>query len=112
VANIPYYEDAPDDIRTALVRLNNILIHRFDEPGMIYWNFFKKTPAELHDYASDFDGELSEREQAMIVTYFERKKHEEDDMVDIGFDEDGEDDDLDLPEIDREVEEENEYGEE
>jgi hypothetical protein len=55
VANIPFYEDAPDGVRTALVRLNNVLIHRFDEPGMIYWDFFKKTPKELYDYASDFD---------------------------------------------------------
>jgi|GEM_PF-3024555 len=30
----------------------------------------------------------------MIVAYFERKKHEEEDMVDLGFDEDGEEDDM------------------
>lgn len=107
VANIPFYEDAPDGVRTALVRLNNVLIHRFDEPGMIYWDFFKKTPKELYDYASDFDWELSEQEQTTIVTYFERKKHEEDDMVDIGFDEDGEEDDIVLIDIEDDLSSEN-----
>lgn len=83
VANIPYYEEASDNIRRALVQLNNLLLHRFDKPGMIYWDFFKKTPKELYEYASDFSGDLGEQEQSMIVAYLERKKQEQENMVDM-----------------------------
>ena len=32
VANIPYYEDADAAVRQSLIRLNNLLLHRFDQP--------------------------------------------------------------------------------
>lgn len=32
VANIPYYEDADPTVRRSLVRLNNLLLHRYDQP--------------------------------------------------------------------------------
>ncbi len=32
VANIPYYEDADATVRQSLVRLNNLLLHRYDQP--------------------------------------------------------------------------------
>jgi hypothetical protein len=44
---------------------------------MIYWDFFKKTPAEIRDYAPDFGGDLSTRDQEMIIVYLEEKKREE-----------------------------------
>ena len=94
VANIPYYEDAPEKVRRALVQLNNLLLHRFDKPGMIYWDFFKKTPTELRDYASDFGADLREEDQALIIGYLEEKKQEQETLVDIGFDEDGEEDEV------------------
>lgn len=32
VANIPYYDDADPTVRRSLVRLNNLLLHRYDQP--------------------------------------------------------------------------------
>ena len=92
VANIPYYEDAPESVRRCLVLLNNVLLHRFDQSGLIYWDFFKKTPSEIRDYAQDFGNDLPEATQKIIITYLEHKKIEEENMIDIGFDEDGEED--------------------
>ncbi len=110
VAHIPYYEDASEWLRSALVRLNNILLHRFDKPGMIIWDFLKKTPTELYDYAKDFDNDISPDDQKMIVEYLERKKQEDASMVEMGFDEDGEEDDIVIGDEDKE--ETDEEGEE
>lgn len=61
---------------------------------MIYWDFFKKTPTELRDYSSDFGADLWEEDQALIIGYLEEKKQEQETLVDIWFDEDGEEDDI------------------
>ncbi len=38
----------------------------------------------------------------MLVSFFQKKKQEEQNMVDMGFDEDGEEDDLVVPEMEPE----------
>jgi hypothetical protein len=110
VAHIPYYEDAWEKVRRLLVKLNNLLLHRFDQPGMIYWDFFKKTPSELSDYAPDFGTELSRDEQATIIRYLEQKKREEENMVEIGFDEDGEEDGICVEESESDDDKDDENG--
>lgn len=94
VANIPYYEDADPTVRQSLVRLNNLLLHRYDQPWLIIWQFLKHEPTEIRDYAADFGDDLSLSEQDMLVSFLQEKKQEEENMVEMGFDEDGEDDDL------------------
>jgi hypothetical protein len=95
VANIPYYDDADPTVRRSLVRLNNLLLHRYDQPWLIIWQFLRHEPTEIRDYAADFGDDLSQSEQDMLVSFLQEKKQEEENMVDMGFDEDGEDDDLD-----------------
>ncbi len=102
VSHIPYYEEAPHEIRRCLVHLNNLLLHRFDKPGLIYWDFFKKTPVEIRDYAPDFREDFPLYEQDMIIEYFETQKISEGEMVEMGFDEDGEEDDFHASSIERE----------
>lgn len=94
VANIPYYEDADVTVRQSLIRLNNLLLHRYDQPGIIIWQFLKHEPTEIRDYAADFGDDLSQSEQDMLVSFLQEKKQEEENMVEMGFDEDGEEDDL------------------
>ncbi len=53
-AVIPYYEDADEEDARLLVLLNNILVHRFAEVGLVYWNIFRHTPGEIRDYADMF----------------------------------------------------------
>lgn len=89
---IPYYDDAEGDERRALLLLNNLLINRFEEPGMMYWNIFRNAPTEIRDYADLFDTDLSESDVEMIIHFLEIKKEESENMVDMGFDEDGEED--------------------
>jgi len=36
-AMIPYYDDADTDERRLLLLVNSLLIHRFEEVGMVYW---------------------------------------------------------------------------
>ena len=102
VANIPYYEDADATVRQSLIRLNNLLLHRFDQPWIIIWQFLKHEPTEIRDYAADYGDDLSQSEQDMLVSFFQKKKQEEQNMVDMGFDEDGEEDDLVVPEMEPE----------
>ncbi len=104
-AMIPYYEEAEGDDRRRLLLLNNLLINRFEEPGMMYWNIFRNAPQEIRDYADLFGGELSERDIAALIHFLEVKKDESAHMVDMGFDEDGEEDDL-RPEKERDESEE------
>ncbi len=54
-AMIPYYEDAEGDDRRRLLLLNNLLVNRFEEPGMMYWNIFRNAPREIRDYADIFE---------------------------------------------------------
>lgn len=93
-AMIPYYDDAEWDDRRRLLLLNNLLINRFQEPGMMYWNIFRRAPAEIREYADIFEWDLSESDVNSIIHFLELKKEEEKNMVDIGFDEDGEEDEI------------------
>ncbi len=51
---IPYYEEADGEEARLLVLLNNLLVHRFAEVGLVYWNIFRHTPGEIRDYADMF----------------------------------------------------------
>jgi hypothetical protein len=93
-AMIPYYDDAEGEDRRRLLLLNNLLINRFEEPGMMYWNIFRNAPREIADYADLFGSDLSKSDQEGIIVYLEQKKEEAKNMVDIGFDEDGEEDEV------------------
>lgn len=93
-AMIPYYEEAEGDDRRRLLFLNNLLINRFEEPGMMYWNIFRNAPREIRDYSDLFEGELNESDIQAIIHFLEQKKEEAANMVDMWFDEDGEEDDL------------------
>lgn len=91
---IPYYDEAEGDDRRVLLLLNNLLINRFEEPGMMYWNIFRNAPSEIRDYADLFGNDLSEKDILRLIHFLEVKKEEQENMVDMGFDEDGEEDDL------------------
>lgn len=93
-AMIPYYEEAEGDDRRVLLLLNNLLINRFEEPGMMYWNIFRNAPTEIRDYADLFWSDLDERDISTLIHFLETKKDEQENMVDIGFDEDGEEDEI------------------
>jgi hypothetical protein len=51
---IPYYEEAEGEDARLLVLLNNLLVHRFSEVGLVYWNIFRHSPIEIRDYADMF----------------------------------------------------------
>jgi hypothetical protein len=51
---IPYYDEADPEEARLLVLLNNLLVHRFQEVGLVYWNIFRHTPSEIRDYADMF----------------------------------------------------------
>jgi hypothetical protein len=53
-AVIPYYEEADEEEARLLVLLNNLLVNRFKEIGLVYWNIFRHTPIEIRDYADMF----------------------------------------------------------
>lgn len=93
-AMIPYYDEAEGDDRRVLLLLNNLLINRFEEPGMMYWNIFRNAPSEIRDYADLFGDDLSEKDIRALIHFLEVKKEEQENMVDMGFDEDGEEDDV------------------
>ncbi len=102
-AMLPYYDDAEREERRVLLLVNSLLIHRFKEIGMVYWGIFRHNPIEIRDYADLFGKDLSEADMNMIIAFLERKKEESENMVEMGFDEDGEEDDL---KIQKEEEEE------
>ncbi len=51
---IPYYDEAEGEDARLLVLLNNLLVNRFEEVGLVYWNIFRHTPSEIRDYADIF----------------------------------------------------------
>ena len=91
-ALIPYYDEAEGDDRRRLHLLNSLLVSRFEEPGMMYWNIFRNAPQEINDYADLFGADLSEEDKGAIIDFLLLKKTEAANMVDMGFDEDGEED--------------------
>ena len=93
-AMIPHYEEAEGDDGRRLLFLNKLLINRFEEPGMMYWNIFRNAPREIRDYSDLFEGQLNESDIQAIIHFLEQKKEEAANMVDMWFDEDGEEDDL------------------
>lgn len=93
-AMIPYYDDAEWGDRRRLLLLNNLLIHRFEEVGMVYWGIFRHTPSEIRDYRDIFGADLSETDMNRIISFLSQKKEESENMVEMGFDEDGEEDDI------------------
>lgn len=109
---IPYYEEAEGDDRRILLLLNSLLINRFEEPGMMYWNIFRNAPGEVRDYADLFGSDLSEKDMNAVIHFLEMKKEEAANMVDMGFDEDGEEDDLKPQEEDEDITEEDSTSEE
>jgi hypothetical protein len=98
---IPYYDDAEPEDRRRLLLLNSLLIHRFAEVGMVYWGIFRHTPHEIKEYSDLFGEDLSMLDMAQLIAFLEQKKEESENMVEMGFDEDGEDDDL-VPSRDKE----------
>ena len=100
---IPYYEDAEEDDRRRLLLLNNLLINRFEEPGMMYWNIFRHSPREISDYADLFWNDFPESDQFALINFLEVRKLESENMVDMGFDEDGEEDVLILKQNDENI---------
>ncbi len=51
---IPYYEEADGEEARLLVLLNNLLVNRFAEVGLVYWNIFRHTPREIREYSDMF----------------------------------------------------------
>ncbi len=93
-AMIPYYDESEGEDSRRLLLLNSLLIHRFEEPGMMYWNIFRNAPREIEDYTDLFWSDLSEWDREAIIDFLEVKKEESKNMVEMGFDEDGEEDDF------------------
>lgn len=93
-AMIPYYDDAEADDRRRLLLLNNLLLNRFEEPGMMYWNIFRNAPTEIRDYTDLFGDDMAESDIQSIIDFLTQKKEESENMVEMGFDEDGEEDDM------------------
>ena len=93
-AMIPYYDDAEVEDRRLLLLINSLLIHRFAEVWMMYWGIFRHNPNEIREYGDLFGGDLSSSDMNQVITFLEMKKDEAKNMVEIGFDEDGEEDDL------------------
>lgn len=85
-AVIPYYEDADGEDARLLVLLNNLLVHRFAEVGLVYWNIFRHTPSEIRDYADMFWDDLDTVSVERIIAFLEERKYDSENMVDIGFD--------------------------
>lgn len=83
---IPYYEEADGEEARLLVLLNNLLVNRFEEVGLVYWNIFRHTPSEIRDYADLFWDALDTASVERIIAFLEEKKHDAENMVDIWFD--------------------------
>lgn len=93
-AMIPHYEDADTECRRCLLALNNILIHRFSEAGMVYWGIFRHAPSEIREYSDLFWVDLNKDDVERVIVYLNDKNEEAKNMIDIGFDADGEDEDF------------------
>lgn len=111
-AMIPYYDDAEIEERRLLLLVNNLLIHRFAEVGMMYWWIFRHNPIEIREYADLFAPELTDGDLQSVIRFLEVKKEESENMVEMGFDEDGEEDDLGSPKEEKEMSDEDETEEE
>lgn len=83
---IPYYEEANAEEARLLVLLNNLLVNRFEEVGLVYWNIFRRTPGEIREYADMFWDDLDTASVERIIAFLEEKKHDAENMVDIWFD--------------------------
>lgn len=73
---IPYYEIASDADRDLLVKLNNVLVNRFEGPGMMYWNIFRNQPTEILEYPDYFEGVLIQEELEKLISFLELQKVE------------------------------------
>jgi len=93
-AMIPYYDDASTEERRLLLLINSLLIHRFEEVGMVYWWIFRRNPAEMRDYADLFGDDVTASDLSTMIAFLENKKEESENMVEMGFDADGEEDPL------------------
>ena len=78
---------------------------------MMYWGIFRHTPREILEYRDLFGDDLNESDMNKIITFLEQKKEESENMVEMGFDEDGEQDEDIIVQKDHEIEE-NEQSEE
>ncbi len=83
---IPYYEDADGEEARLLVTLNNILVNRFKEIGLVYWNIFRHAPIEIREYTDLFWNDLDTVAVEKIILFLEEKKHDSENLVDIWFD--------------------------
>ncbi len=83
---IPYYEEADGEEARLLVLLNNLLVNRFHEIGLVYWNIFRHAPNEIRDYADMFWDDLDDSSVEKIIVFLEEKKHDSENLVDIWFD--------------------------
>ncbi|MFA6080070.1 MAG: hypothetical protein WC753_01155 [Candidatus Gracilibacteria bacterium] len=83
---IPYYEDADVEEARLLVLLNNILVNRFKEIGLVYWNIFRHAPIEIRDYSDMFGDDLNASSVERIIAFLEEKKHDSENLIAIGFD--------------------------
>lgn len=93
-AMIPYYDDAEPEEKRLLLLLNSLLIHRFEEVGMVYWGIFRHTPMEIREYTDLYSDDLNESDINTLIAFLENKKVESENMVEMWFDEDGEEDDV------------------
>jgi hypothetical protein len=91
-AMIPYYDDANTEERRLLLLVNSLLIHRFEEVGMVYWWIFRQNPHEIREYADLFWADVTPADMDAMIVFLENKKEESENMVEMGFDEDGEED--------------------
>lgn len=83
---IPYYEEAEEEDARLLVLLNNLLVNRFAEVGLVYWNIFRHAPREIREYADMFWADFDTSSVERIILFLEEKKNDEANLVDIGFD--------------------------
>ena len=105
-AMIPYYDDAEVDDRRLLLLINSLLIHRFSEVWMMYWGIFRQNPNEIREYSDLFGDDLTLSDMNRVITFLDMKKDESKNMVEIGFDEDWEEDEVRIEkEQDEDIEE-------
>lgn len=109
-AIIPYYEEADEEEARLLILLNNLLVNRFAEVGLVYWNIFRHAPIEIREYADMFWNDLDDTSVERIITFLEAKKYDSEHLVDIWFDDQDIGDDFTV--LDEEESEESEEWEE